>query len=739
MRILFLAWRDLENKLAGGSEVLIDHLGAGLTARGHDVALLCANPVGEPRAYRVQPNGGTVGQYARAPLAYLRHFRDSDLVVDVANGMSFYTPFWRRRASICFVNHIHTDQWDQWFPKPIALVGREMENRMMPAVYRNRLFVAVSPSTADALEGMGVDRHRIRIIINGTNLPAEPRPEGPDPLFVGIGRLVPHKRFDLAVKAWEQVRPHTGGRLVIAGQGPELEHLRSMAGPGVEIPGKISEADKEELISSAWLMVHPASHEGWGLVITEAAAYGTPSLAFRVPGLRDSIVDGMSGVLVDRPEDLASTWRRIAEDPALRARLRVGARRRAAACTWDRTVDRFEEICEEAVLSHHRSLRVAPGAWTGPDDRVPVGQATHASPDEDDRPEFAGIPSGTGRRTLHVVRTRPDLSIVLPAFNEADRLPFSVPVLADHLATRFGRTEVILVDDGSTDDTVRVASELLQKMPLAGVLKLGRHAGKGAAVRAGVARATGHQIVFMDADLATDLEHLDPLLASLDDVHIAIGSRSAPGAVTSGVTPSSDAAHRAFNQLARTTTGLAVADFQCGFKAFRAPAGKLLFHLLNERGYAFDVELLATADRIGYDMREVPVHWRAVRGSHVRIVLDSAHMTWQVTRIPRRSRGSRLRSSQPLATIEAVSRSADLDSDAVVALLREHLPLSAPVVPRDQGALALLPFVTPSEGRDLADALEQTLDEVSVLSAVLDTEAIFAPTAHRLRSALAAS
>lgn len=732
MRILFLAWRDLENKLAGGSEVLIDHLGAGLTARGHEVALLCANPIGEPRAYRVQPNGGTVSQYVRAPLAYLRHFRDSDLVVDVANGMSFYTPFWRRRASICFVNHIHTDQWDQWFPKPIAVVGRELEARLMPAVYRNRLFVAVSPSTADSLEQMGVERDRIRIIINGTDMPPEPWPESPDPLFVGIGRLVPHKRFELAVQAWEQVRPHVGGRLVIAGQGPELERLQAMGGAGVEVPGRITEAEKAQLIGSAWLMVHPASHEGWGLVITEAAAYGTPSLAFRVPGLRDSIVDGMSGVLVDRPEDLAPTWRRIAEDPALRAQLRSGARRRAAACTWDRTVDRFEEICEEAVQSHHRSLNVTPGSWTGPDDRVSLDHGTGSGPDE--RPEYAGLPVGTGRRTLRVVRSRPDLSIVLPAFNEAARLPISIPVLADHLATRYGRTEVILVDDGSTDGTVRVATDLLDKIPDAGVLKLGRHAGKGAAVRAGVARATGHQIVFMDADLATDLDHLDPLLATLDDVHVAVGSRSAPGAVTSGVTPSSDAAHRAFNQVARSATGLAIADFQCGFKAFRAPAGKLLFHLLTERGYAFDVELLALADRIGYSMRELPVHWQAVRGSHVRIVVDSARMTMQVMRIARRSGGG-----QALATLEAFGRSPDLDGDTVAALVREHLPLSAPVVPWEQGALALLPFVDLVDGNDLAEVLERKIDSVLVKASSLDSAAIFDPAAHRLRTALSAT
>ncbi len=731
MRILILAWRDLANELAGGSEVLIDKLGAGMMARGHEVTLMCANPVGEPRAYPVKPNGGTVDQFLRAPFEYLRNFRDVDLVVDVANGVSFYTPFFRRKPSICFVNHVHTEQWDQWFPKPLAAIGRQLELKAMPAVYRNRLFVAVSPSTAEVLEGMGVDRERIRIIINGTTIPEAPSPEGPEPLFLGMGRLVPHKRFELAVQAFEQIRPQVGGRLVIAGKGPEMEPLRAMAGPGVEVRGHIDDDEKERLLASAWLLVHPASHEGWGLVVTEAAAHGTPALAFRVPGLKDSIVDGLSGVLVDRPEDLADTWLRIATDPAWRARLRAGARLRAEACTWDRTVERFEEICEEAISSHHRSLRVSPGRWSGHQIEPTVPElAVSRAPSE-----FDGLPIGTGRPMLRVVRERPELSIVLPAFDEAARLPLSLPGLLDHLAGRSGgRTEIVVVDDGSSDDTLRVAQQLLAGVADAHVLPLGRHAGKGAAVRAGVGRATGHQIVFMDADLATDLAYLDPLLAALDHAQVAIGSRHTPGAAVSGVTPSSDASHRLFNQLARTATGLSYGDFQCGFKAFRGPAGKLLLHLARERGYAFDVEVLALADRIGYRVRELPVRWQAVQGSHMRIVADSAAMAWHLARVARRTRRG-----QPLSTIEAHDRSGQLGPDRTVELLRANLPLAAPVLPWDDGALALLPFVRPMDGTDLARDLAARLDGFEVRCTQLDDGALFDPTATRLRSALAAS
>lgn len=742
MRILFVAWRDLVNELAGGSEVLIDHLADGMAKRGHDVALMCAEPVGTPdgatRTYGVLPNGGRVDQYVRAPVNYLRHFRDRDLVVDVANGLSFYTPLWRRGPSVCFVNHLHTDQWAQWFPRPVAAMGRVLEHRAMPAAYRNRLFVAVSASTADGLIALGVDPGHIRVVHNGAHVPDHIGTESAEPLFMGMGRMVPHKRYELLVRAWEQVRPHTGGRLVIAGDGPERATLQAIAGPGVELPGKISEPDKVRLLGSSWLMIHPASHEGWGLVIMEAAAYGTPALAFRVPGLRDSVIDGHTGHLVDTQEELVAAWIRLAADHAHRQELRLAARERAKGLTWENTVDQFAEVCEEAVALHRRPPRQNAGSWTA-SHPAPVETGAHPTggrredveasipPVPDDRHPSLWAPP----RHLSIVQDRPELSIVIPAYNEAARLPISMPEL---LATVDPSAEIIVVDDGSSDGTRRVAGELLAGRHRAGVLSLGRHEGKGAAVRAGMSRASGASIMFMDADLATDLAHLPPLLEALEHSHIVIGSRSAPGAVTSGLTPSSDAAHRAFNVLARSTTGMNVTDFQCGFKAFRGPEGKLLFHLIEERGFAFDVEILALADRIGYGIAEVPVHWRAVRGSHVRIVVDSAVMTAQIARI-----AVRTRLGKAVSSLEAWGRSPDMTTEDLTAGVRDHLGVQAPVVPWKQGALALLPFLDPPETEEIAADLRDRLPDVLVRPSVMAAGSIFEPSAHRLRSALAAS
>jgi hypothetical protein len=105
--ILFVAWRDLANRQAGGSEVLVDRLASGVLARGHRVTLLCGGQVAE-RPYRVVRNGGTYTQFLRAPLAYLRHFRSYDLIVEVCNGMPFLAPLWSQRPVLCLVNHMHT-------------------------------------------------------------------------------------------------------------------------------------------------------------------------------------------------------------------------------------------------------------------------------------------------------------------------------------------------------------------------------------------------------------------------------------------------------------------------------------------------------------------------------------------------------------------------------------------------------------------------------------------------------
>ncbi|MDQ8047117.1 MAG: glycosyltransferase family 4 protein [Solirubrobacteraceae bacterium] len=365
LSIGFVAWRDLDHPQAGGSEVVVDRYLRGLRDRGHRVRLMCGGPVG-PRDYPVDELGGTYAQYLRAPLTHASRFRDVDVLVDVQNGIPFFSPLWRRKPSVCLVHHVHTDQWGMTFPAPVAAVGRTLEGRLMPAVYRRRPYVAVSPGTATDLETLGIPGDQITVVTNGVEATHRTAVRAAGPTFLALGRLVPHKRIGLLLDLWERVRPVTGGRLVIAGDGPELAALRARAATvdGVELVGSVSHEEKQRLLSSAWMLVHPAAHEGWGMVVLEAAMMRTPTLAFDVAGVRDTIRNRQTGFLVADEDAFIERWIRMAGEPDLRARLGDAARDWAGTFTWDHSVERLERVLVRAASrtparSRHGALAVS--------------------------------------------------------------------------------------------------------------------------------------------------------------------------------------------------------------------------------------------------------------------------------------------------------------------------------------------------------------------------------------------
>ncbi|GIU84001.1 MAG: hypothetical protein KatS3mg008_0776 [Acidimicrobiales bacterium] len=230
---------------------------------------------------------------------------------------------------------------------------------------------------------------------------------------------------------------------------------------------------------------------------------------------------------------------------------------------------------------------------------------------------------------------RPTLSIVVPAYNEEDRISTSLPALSD-LVRRHPTTELIVVDDGSEDLTAERVARALRDTPRCMLIRLPWNHGKGAAVRAGVAAATGEVIVFADADLAASLDDLPKLVAALEEADIAVGSRSAPGASVTGGCLARRIASVTFALATRRLLRLPHRDTQCGFKAFRASTAKVLFQLVRCEGFAFDVEVLALARLLGYRVAEVPIRWHAVEGSRVRLPRDAITMVRDLLAVRRR-------------------------------------------------------------------------------------------------------
>ncbi len=221
-------------------------------------------------------------------------------------------------------------------------------------------------------------------------------------------------------------------------------------------------------------------------------------------------------------------------------------------------------------------------------------------------------------------------SVVIPAFNEADRLPRYLDEVVAYFEGRGEPYEVIVVDDGSTDGTPEAVEA--RHHPSVRVLRLGLNSGKGAAVRAGMLAARGACRLFTDADGATpiaELKRLEPALAAGADM--AIGSRVlVDPAVSVAARSHRVAAGRVFNWLVARLGVRAVADSQCGFKAFTGAAAERLFGRLRTRGFGFDVELLLQAQAAGYRIVEMPVNWADQPGSKVTVLRHGPGMLWQI-------------------------------------------------------------------------------------------------------------
>jgi dolichyl-phosphate beta-glucosyltransferase len=212
------------------------------------------------------------------------------------------------------------------------------------------------------------------------------------------------------------------------------------------------------------------------------------------------------------------------------------------------------------------------------------------------------------------------LSLILPAYNEAGRLPPYLAAVRTHLDACYGPAyEVLVVDDGSRDALPAAVRRLAADWPQLSLLEHGENRGKGAAVRTGILAARGRRILFADADGATPIEEQQRLADALEaGADLAVGSRllRAEG-VTRSRTPIRRALGLLFTLAARTIVGIPVLDPQCGFKMFRAEVGKRLFTATVESRYLFDLEVLELAHRLGYRIAEVPVHWREVPGGHL--------------------------------------------------------------------------------------------------------------------------
>jgi glycosyltransferase involved in cell wall biosynthesis len=361
--VVFLSWRDTRHPEGGGAEKYLEMVAAGLVELGARVTIFtAAHPAAPPDetvdGIRFVRRGGRFGVYLRGMLALLRgSLGQPDVVVDVLNGLPFWSRLVTRAPVVVLVHHVHREQWPVAVPGRLSAVGWWLESRLAPLVYRRSQYVVVSQSTRSELRALGVRGPRIAVVHNGSE-PFVPVTGGKAqlPTLAVVGRLVPHKQVEQAIDTALALRDEFPGlTLHVAGagwwEGVLHEYARTRdAGDTVVFEGHVDERRKHQIYESAWVLLLPSIKEGWGLVVPEAGMRATPTVAYRsAGGTRESVADEVSGLLVDDQAGFEQAVRRLLGDRRLRDQLGAAARQRCTTFSWAHTRESFAVVLLAAM------------------------------------------------------------------------------------------------------------------------------------------------------------------------------------------------------------------------------------------------------------------------------------------------------------------------------------------------------------------------------------------------------
>jgi glycosyltransferase involved in cell wall biosynthesis len=358
--VLFVNWRDITHPEGGGSERYVHRMAEGLAGAGLRVSMFCAAHDRAPAdevvgGVHVVRRGGRLSVYPRALLHVLRH--RPRLVVDVQNGLPFGSTLVTRSPVVVLVHHVHREQWPIVFGRIGGAIGWWLESVLAPRLYRRSRYITVSSATAEELRELGVDGDRLSLVRNGVE-PAPPVRSVPSatPRLVVLGRLVPHKRVEHAIEVVARLRNRWPGlRLSVVGEGWWDAELRARADELavtdlVDFTGHVDEQTKHEELARAWVHLCPSVKEGWGLVVTEAGSHRVPTVGYRsAGGLRESVLDGRTGVLVDDLDQLTEAVDRLLDDENRRFTLGEAAARHASAFSWPASIGAFAAVLAAAV------------------------------------------------------------------------------------------------------------------------------------------------------------------------------------------------------------------------------------------------------------------------------------------------------------------------------------------------------------------------------------------------------
>ena len=374
LRILVLNWRDTKHVYGGGAEVYIEEIAKRWVKEGHKVTIFCGNDGKSERnevvsGVQIVRRGGFYTVYIWAFLYYVLKFSGKfDIVVDCENGIPFFTPLYVRVPKVLLIHHVHQDVFRKHLSFPLSYIAMALESKLMPYLYKNSQIVTISESSRRDIVRQGwAIRDNIQIVNPGINAIAFKKAKrSANPTFTYVGRLKHYKNIDVAIKAQAIIsKKYNEARLFIAGKGEEENYLKGLAkelgtNGSVVFKGFISEKSKAKLLSSSWAAIQPSSFEGWGITVIEANACGIPVIASKTNGLSDSVVDGVTGLLVPQgnPEVLAKAMEGIILDKKFRLELGRKAYEWSKNFSWDKSANQFLRIIFKTIEKEREVLFV---------------------------------------------------------------------------------------------------------------------------------------------------------------------------------------------------------------------------------------------------------------------------------------------------------------------------------------------------------------------------------------------
>jgi glycosyltransferase involved in cell wall biosynthesis len=358
MKILVYNWRCWLNPAMGGAEVFTHEVTKRWVRDGHEVTWFTSEYPNSKKeevvdGIRIVRAGGKYSVYGKAKQYYKKRFSKEkfDVVIDEINTKPFFTPKFVDKGEhiVALIHQLAREYWFYETGFPINYLGYHYFEKLWLTNYLGIPTVAVSDSTKQDLSALGFKN--IHIVTQGLNFkPLFKLPEKEEyPVIVYCGRLKRAKRPDHAIKAFKIVKDkRADAELWIIGDGPFRQDLKKMAFEGVKFFGKLSNEERRALLKRSWVLVNPSIREGWGLNVIEANALGTPCIGYNVPGLRDSIKNGETGLLAKNGDIIMLSEKlfNILNDDALRNNLSRNSLEYSQNFSWDKTAKEFMNVMD---------------------------------------------------------------------------------------------------------------------------------------------------------------------------------------------------------------------------------------------------------------------------------------------------------------------------------------------------------------------------------------------------------